>query len=269
MASVLPAPKFKLKPSRAMPCSAVSATRLSISTVSSACLAWHKTATSSAQVGVAEAADSSAEAGPAISPNGKPALIDYVLLPRDWKPNTRTCPTPRLGDFHEGVDHFPVLVRLHASLSLIRAPATPRFDSTRFDSPAAQSVVRDAFGSLPLTPPHTFPLSTATCLRSSNVTCRPRRDERVTPLCPLIPLTSSTYVGIPVLFSGGCNDVQVWLLSLLSFVRGVASPRDTQTLQFSSVSFRVAYSSKRAGLSSITGPARLPPMQFSRTRHPL
>ena len=87
-----------------------------------------------------------------VSPTGRPALLDYVLVPEVCSPSLRTLPTPATCDFHAGVDHFPVLASCELRIAANSSKVGKRLNLAAIPTAQSCKVIRDAFCSLPPIP---------------------------------------------------------------------------------------------------------------------
>ena len=92
-----------------------------------------------------------------VSPTGRPALLDYVLVPAACAPALITLPTPSMCDFHAGIDHFPVLASCTFLLATEGRAPPVRLLRGSLATAQARQVVKDAFCSLPPVPGWTDP----------------------------------------------------------------------------------------------------------------
>ena len=87
-----------------------------------------------------------------ISPVGRPALLDYVLVPTVCSTAFSTLPTPSLYDFHAGVDHFPVLASCAFQFQAQQRLRERRLCGRTLATAPAKQVITEAFCSLPAIP---------------------------------------------------------------------------------------------------------------------
>ncbi|CAE7525428.1 CACNA1S [Symbiodinium sp. CCMP2592] len=87
-----------------------------------------------------------------VSPNGQPALLDYITYPREWSEAVRMLPTPDLGDLHSGHDHWPVALELNVCCEGRKPRMDGRISPAQLRTPASLAAVQRALTTLPHIP---------------------------------------------------------------------------------------------------------------------
>ena len=83
------------------------------------------------------------------SPNGKPALLDYIAVPRAWMDCFHTLDQVALGDLHQDIDHQPVLCELRWQASVSRDVDCKAISEDRLAQPEAHAIIAAAFATIP------------------------------------------------------------------------------------------------------------------------
>ena len=86
------------------------------------------------------------------SPNGKDALLDFVLVSSEWKDCFDTLDTLDLDDLHKGYDHFPVAIQCRPAHAVTAPRSLPRINWAALDSPEGRQVAINAWVSIPTIP---------------------------------------------------------------------------------------------------------------------
>ncbi|CAE7467338.1 CACNA1S [Symbiodinium sp. CCMP2592] len=87
-----------------------------------------------------------------VSPNGQPALLDYITFPREWSGAAVTLPTPDLGDLHSGHDHWPVALELDVTCEGRSRQPIHRISPEQIRSAAGVTMVQHALATIPHIP---------------------------------------------------------------------------------------------------------------------